>query len=490
MLTWLEANCGNTYRNFINGEWIASSTGNTTPLYHAARKDQLLGYFPDSTEHEVDLAVRAAHDAFAVWSRTAAPERSAILLKFADLLERDVEILAYMLSAEQGKTMAESRGEVGRAAKETRFAAGEALRAEGTAYPSERSNVWNSTMRYPIGVIAAIAPWNFPVVTPVRKIAPALAYGCTVVFKPASVTPWTSVKLMELLSEAGVPKGVVNTVFGSGSRVGDPLVKHPLVKGISFTGSTKQGLAINETVARRLVRTQLELGGKNPAIVLGHTNLEYVAKQISSAAFTCSGQRCTAISRVIVLKDQADALTEAIQREMKSIKVGPAWDPEANMGPLVNRSHLDSVQAYVRLGKEEGARHVVGGDVLKEGEYANGYYMTPALFRKVTPDMRIAKEEIFGPVLSVIEVEDEEEALRVANSVEYGLATAIFTDHLSVGHRIAEKVESGMVHINHGTASAAHMPFGGIKQSGFGAYSIGSTNKEFFTEMKVIYVQY
>jgi alpha-ketoglutaric semialdehyde dehydrogenase len=490
MLTWLQQNTGKTYGNFINGEWIASSCGKTVPLYHVARKDQLLGYFADSTAEDVNLAVEAAHKAFRTWSIFPAPERSAILMRFADLLERDMDELAYMLSAEQGKTLAESCGEVSRAAKETRFAAGDAFRIQGETLPSERANVWNSTVRYPIGVIAAIAPWNFPVVTPVRKITPALAYGCTVVFKPASNTPWATVKLMELLTEAGVPKGVVNLVIGSGSRVGDPLVKHSLVKGISFTGSTKQGLAINEIAARRLVRTQLELGGKNPAVVLDHSDLEYVAKQIVSAAFTCSGQRCTAISRVIVLRDQAQALTEALLKEIKQIKVGPAWEPGINMGPLVNKNHLDSVLTYLQFGRDEGARLLTGGEILAVGEFLNGYYMSPALFDLVTPQMTIAKEEIFGPILCVIAVDNEQEAFEVANSVEYGLAAAVFTENLSSAYRFAEQIESGMVHVNHGTSSAAHMPFGGVKQSGSGAYSIGNTNKEFFTEMKVVYFQY
>lgn len=490
MLTWLDQNAGKTYGNYINGQWVDSSNGKTVPLYHTARKSQLLGYFPDSTESDVDAAVAAANEAFKSWSTLPAPDRGAILMKFADLLERDIDELAYMLSAEQGKALAESRGEVVRAAKETRFAAGDAIRMDGETLPGERTHVWNSTIRQPIGVIAAIAPWNFPVVTPVRKIAPALAYGCTVVFKPASNTPWATTKLFSLLAEAGVPKGVVNLVIGSGSKVGDPLVKHPLVKGISFTGSTKQGVAIHEIAAKRLVRTQLELGGKNPAVVLDYANLANAAKQIVGAAFACSGQRCTAISRVIVLKDQAEALTKALLDEIQMITVGPAWEQKANMGPLVNKSHLDSVQEYLRIGKEEGARLLVGGEILSEGEYAHGSYMTPALFDQVTPDMRIAKEEIFGPVLSVIAVEDEKEAFEIANSVEYGLAASVFTDNLSSAYRFAEQIESGMVHINHGTASAAYMPFGGVKQSGFGAYSIGSTNKDFFTELKVVYFQY
>lgn len=490
MLTWLDNAIGRTYGNFINGEWVESSKGKTYPVYNPAKKEQVLGYFQDSTEEDVDLAVKAAHQAFKKWSRTPGPERGAILLRFADLLDKHQDELAFMLSAEQGKTLAESRGEVTRAAKETRFAAGEAFRIEGKTLPSERSHVMNVTIRFPIGVIAAIAPWNFPVVTPVRKIAPALAYGCTVVFKPASDTPWTSVRLMELLAEAGVPKGVVNLIVGAGSRVGNPLVAHTLVRGISFTGSSKLGKSINEIAAKRLAKTQLELGGKNPAVVLDYDDPEVVAKQIVGAAFTCSGQRCTAISRVIVLKDKAEELTRSILKEMKNIKVGPAWKKDVNMGPLISKEHLDSVQQYIQTGKEEGARLLHGGEVLTEGEFADGFYMVPALFDNVTPDMRIAREEIFGPVLSVITVENEAEALETANSVDYGLAASIFTNNLSSAFRFAEQVESGMVHVNHGTASEAHMPFGGVKQSGHGAFSIGSTNIEFYTELKVVYFQY
>jgi acyl-CoA reductase-like NAD-dependent aldehyde dehydrogenase len=490
MVEWLEKNEPKTYGNFINGEWINSNSGQTLPIYNSANKNQLVASFQRSNEEDVDHAVHAAHEAFKSWAKVPGPDRAAILHRFADLLEKNVDELSYMLSAEQGKALAESKGEVLRAAKETRFCAGEAARVEGTTHPGERPNVWNSTVRKPIGVIAAIAPWNFPVVTPVRKVAPALAYGCTVVYKPASVTPWTSARLMELLDEAGVPKGVVNLVVGSGSNVGNPLVNHPLVKGISFTGSTKMGVQINEAAAKRLARTQLELGGKNPAVVLDYENVEDVAKQIAGAAFTCSGQRCTAISRVIVLKHKKDELTEALLQEMKAIKVGPAWQEDVTMGPLVNGGHLDSVQEYIRIGKEEGASLRYGGEVLAEGKYQDGAYMVPALFDDVTADMRIAKEEIFGPVLTVIAVEDVEEAFQVANDVDYGLAASIFTRDISAAYEFADRIESGMVHVNHGTASAAHLPFGGTKQSGFGAFSIGSSSIEFFTELKAVYFQY
>jgi len=489
MVEWLEANESKVYGNFIDGEWVDSVSGKTISIFNAAKNNQLLASFQDSNESDVNQAVEAAHEAFKNWSKMPGPDRGALLYRFADLLEQNVDELAYMLSAEQGKTLAESKGEVFRAAKEARFCAGEAFRIEGNTLPGERRNVWSSTIRKPLGVVAAIAPWNFPVVTPIRKIAPALAYGCTVVYKPASVTPWTSVRLMELLEEAGVPKGVVNLVVGSGSKVGDPLVNHPLVKGISFTGSSDLGIQINQIAAGRLAKTQLELGGKNPAVVLDYQDATSVAKQIVSAAFACSGQRCTSISRVIVVKEKKEELTEALLQELKNIKVGPAWE-QVTMGPLVNKGHLNSVQDYLKVGIAEGARLRYGGEILTEGEFSEGAYMNPALLDLVTPDMRIAKEEIFGPVLCVIEVENKEEALEVANNVEYGLAASIFSNQLPDAFHFANEVEAGMIHINHGTASAAHMPFGGVKQSGAGAYSIGRSNADFFTETKVVYFEY
>lgn len=487
---WLKSHAGKTYKNFINGEWVPSKTGEVFEIYNPAIKDQVLGSFQASNEEDVNRAVEAAHKAFKSWSGVPGPDRGAILMKFADLLEENSEELAFILSAEQGKVLAESKGEVGRAVKEARFVAGEAFRGEGSTYPSEKSNISTTVLHRPLGVVAAIAPWNFPVVTPVRKIAPALAYGCTVVYKPASETPWTSVRLMELLAEAGVPDGVVNLVTGGGSKVGNPLISHPLVKGVSFTGSTNVGLGINETATKQLKKTQLELGGKNPAVVIDYKDAEYVAKQIISAAFACSGQRCTSISRVVVLREKAAELTKALHKELEQIKVGPASDENATIGPLVSQGQLDTTLEYISIGKAEGADLVYGGDVLSDGEFSEGHYVVPALFTGVKHGMRIAQEEIFGPVLSVIEVENVEEAIEVANNVKYGLAASIFTNDLTVAYKFVEEVESGMVHVNHGTASQAHVPFGGVKESGYGAFSIGKTNKDFYTEMKVAYFQY
>lgn len=479
-----------SYGNYINGRWVSSTSGEVYTIYNAANNKQALAFFPKSTKEDVNQAVKAASNAFETWSTLPGPERGAILYKVADLLEENLHELAFMVSAEQGKVLSESIGEVTRAAKEARFCAGEAFRMEGNTLPAERKNVWNATTRNPIGVIAEIAPWNFPMVTPIRKIAPALAYGCTVVYKPATATPWTSAKIMELLTQAGIPNGVVNLIVGSGSTVGDSLVAHPDVKGISFTGSTDLGKRINQLASSRFAKTQLELGGKNPAVVLDYSDVHQVATQIISAACNCSGQRCTSISRVIVLQDKKEELVHALINELEKINIGPAWDDKANMGPLVNKKHLDSVQSYIEIGIQEGANLIYGGEVLKTNRYEQGAYMKPALLDNVNLTMRIAKEEIFGPVITIIEVDNLKEALSVANDVDYGLAASIFTEDLTVAHSFAEKIESGMVHINHGTASAAHLPFGGTKNSGFGAFSVGSSNIEFFTELKTVYIEY
>ena len=489
MRNWLESNSGKTYGNFINGEWIASQTGDTYELFESAIPSNQLGRFPDSSSEDVDTAVQSANAAFKKWKKTSATERAAILYKFADLLEQNKEELAFILSSEQGKILAESLGEVQRAATEVRYAAGEPFRIDGQTLPSENSQVKSEVIRYPIGVVAAIAPWNFPLVTPVRKIAPALAYGCTVVLKPASLTPWSSVKVMELLSEAGLPNGVVNMVIGSGSKVGDPLVKHPLVKGISFTGSTGLGLRINSIAANRLAKTQLEMGGKNAALVLDYDNLDDAAQQIVNAAFACTGQRCTAISRVVVLKNQAAELIELIKNKLSNIKLGPAWEAGANMGPVINKDQYDSIKQYIEQGITEGAKLEYGGDRYFPDDQAEGYYIKPTLFINAKREMKIAKEEIFGPVLTVLEADNVEEALEIANDTAYGLAASVFTNSLAIANKLSDDVECGMIHINHGTASQAHMPFGGLKQSGFGAYSIGHSNQDFFTVMKAVYVK-
>lgn len=488
MLTFLSGAAGRTYGNFIGGEWPAAGE-RTSEIFNPADLGQSLGRFADSDAAEVDAAVEAAHKAWLSWRDVPGPDRGAILFRAADLLEQRIDEFAFIIAAEQGKVLAEARGEVGRAAKELRFSAGEASRIDGDVLPSEKRNGLAMTLREPIGVIAAIGPWNFPVVTPVRKIGPALAFGCTVVLKPSNLTPWSAVKLMDVFRDAGVPAGVVNLVLGSGRVVGEALIRHPLVRGVSFTGSTGTGLAINAEAGRRLVRTQLELGGKNPAVILDYADATAVAKQIASAAFACSGQRCTALSRVVVLREHARAITDALEAEMAAIKVGPAWQADATMGPLITAAHKASVMAHIDKAKSDGVTLALGGMAIDEGDFGKGCFVAPTLFTGVDTNTSLARDEVFGPVLAVIPVGSVDEAIAVSNSVDYGLAASVYTQDVNLSLRFARESQSGMVHVNHGTASEAHMPFGGVKASGFGAYSIGHSNQEFLTTVKAVYFQ-
>ncbi len=476
--------------NLIGGEWIPSSGGARYTIHNPARPAECLGEFANSTEADVTAAVDAAASEARAWANVPAPQRGAMLFKFSQLLEDSKDELARIVTLEQGKALSEAVGEVGRAAAEARFMAAEASRPAGHTFPSERPGSSCYTVAEPLGVIAAICPWNFPVVAPVRKIAPALAWGNTVVFKPSSLTPWSAVYLMERLVQAGVPPGVVNLVTGQGSVVGEALIQDARVPGISFTGSTSVGMHIYEAAARRLSKVQLELGGKNPAVVMDYDDLDNAAREIVAAAFLCSGQRCTAISRVIVGEEQADALADRILCHVGRIKVGNGLEPGTTMGPLVSHGQLRSVERYVRQGADAGCALLTGGGPLTGNPEQEGYYFAPTVFDRVPADSPLALEEMFGPVLPIVRVRDLDEAITIANSTRYGLAASLFTSRLSHIHAFTNRVAAGMIHVNHGTASQAHVPFGGVKDSGQGAYSIGSTAREFFTNVKAIYVKW
>lgn len=475
------------FYNFIGGRWTAPSTNEYEKNINPADTAEVLGGFPRSGTADVEQAIEAAEKAGSAWGKTTASERSALLYRFADLLDANADELGEILTKEQGKVLAESVGEVRRAATETRFMAGEAERLTGETIPSADPGIWIQQVREPLGVIACITPWNFPVVTPVRKIAPALACGDTVVFKPASETPWTAVRLMELLVEAGLPDGVVNLVMGPGSVVGRALAESPKVQGVTFTGSTGAGRQIYQAASEHLARIQLELGGKNPAVVYNAYDLNVAANEIVKAAFTCSGQRCTALSRVIVQRAEAQELTERIIELVDEINVGNGLKDGVSMGPLVSSAQLEQVERYVAIAKEEGAEILRGGERLSG--LGNGYYYAPTIVTGVTKESRLMKEEIFGPVLPILPVDSFDEAIGVTNDVIYGLAASVFTSDLDLATKFAGEARVGMVHINHGTASQAHVPFGGVKSSGQGPYSIGSTAKDFYTVDKVVYTK-
>ena len=477
------------HANYVGGQWAPPQTGKYYAIRNPAQPRQVLGEFPSSGVADADSAVAAAVAAREGWAATPGPQRGAVLYRFAQLLEESKAELGRIVTLEQGKAIGEATGEVGRAAIEARYMAGEASRPIGQTFPSERAGYTCRTIREPIGVVATICPWNFPVVTPVRKIAPALAYGNTVVHKPASLTPWTSVYLMRLFERAGLPPGVVNMVCGAGSTVGNSLVANANVRGISFTGSSDIGTRIYEGAARRLAGVQLELGGKNPAIVIDCEDLDGAAREIVSAAFLCSGQRCTALSRVIVGSAQADALVERLLDLIGQIRVGDGALETTTMGPLVSLAQLRIVDGYVRQGIASGCKLLCGGEALSADPESEGYFYAPTLFDDVAPDSPLAKEEIFGPVLPVIRVPSAETAIRVANDTRYGLAAAVFTSRMNLAAEFARRLETGMVHVNHGTASQAHVPFGGRKDSGQGAFSIGPTAQDFFTTIKAVYVR-
>ncbi len=478
------------YRNFINGVWSEPTGGEYYSLVNPGNSDDAIGSFPLSRNDDVDKAIGAAAKAFTEWGKTLPDQRAQLIYSFIGILEKNVQRLGEVLCREQGKTLAESVGEVSRGVKECRYIVGEATRLEGISLPSERPNVSNTVMRVPIGVVAAITPWNFPILTPIRKIIPALVAGCTVVFKPAYDTPLCGVELVKLLEEAGFPKGVVNLVIGKGSAIGDALSRDPRVAGISFTGSTEVGRRINVNAAGHFAKMQLEMGGKNPAIVAEYSNLAFAATQICAAAFANAGQRCTAISRVIVTEAQAAELEKLLSAKVAGYTVGFGMDKNTQIGPVINAKAGEDIMGYIKGSVEEGGTIAVGGNRLSGGVYVKGFYIEPTLITNVTPNMKAATEEIFGPVLVVIRVKDFAEALHVANNTRYGLAAAVFTDRQDHVFDFMRDMETGMAHINHGSVSESFMPFGGVKESGHGVFGIGQTNKDFFTTWKVVYNQF
>jgi len=478
------------FKNFINGTWKAPRSDKYYPDINPADYSDVVGYFPLSTKEDVDEAVSAAHTAFKGWASLLPAERARYIDKFVVLLERDAKKIGEALCREEGKTLKEAIGEPTRGVVECSYFAAEAQKLEGITMPSDRKGVVSVATRVPLGVVAAIAPWNFPFLTPLRKIIPALAFGNTVVFKPAFDTPHCGVLLMELFEQAGFPPGVVNMVIGKGSNIGDAISGNPLVRGITFTGSTVVGRRINQLASQNFVKVQLEMGGKNPAIVADYHDLDRAASEIATAAYAVSGQRCTAISRVIVLKEHAEALEAKIAEKTKTYVLGNGMKPEVNMGPIINKDAGEKIMEYIQSARDEGATIKIGGKHITGGEFDKGFYIEPTLITDVTPSMKVAKEEIFGPVLVSIKVNTFEEALEVANSTEYGLASCLFTDNLKYIYDFQQNIESGMTHVNHGTVTDASMPFGGVKNSGLGPFSKGSTNKDFFTNYKVNYVKY
>lgn len=477
--------------NLIDGEWRPSKSGRQVKDLNPADTAEVLAEAPASTAEEAAAAVESAARAAAGWRDTPAPKRGQILFKAQRLMEARRDQLAEALTREEGKTLAESKGEIQRAINVLEFFAGEARRLTGETIPSELPYNFCYTVKEPVGPVAVITPWNFPVAIPIWKIAPALVSGDTVVFKPASLTPLTAALLGDMFLEAGVPPGVLNVVYGSGREVGDTIVKHPAIRAVSFTGSNDVGTALYAAAAARGIKCQCEMGGKNPIVVLGDADLELAVESTVQGAFGSTGQRCTATSRAVVVDSIANEFVERLEARTATLVVGNGLDPKTNVGPSVDESQLGTVLKYIDAGKKEGARLVRGGERLKDDGHARGYFVAPAIFDRVEPQMTIAQDEIFGPVLSIIRARDAQSAMKIANGVKYGLSASVYTSDVASMFRFVDRLEAGIIHVNSPTVGGeAHIPFGGMKATGVGLREMGRPAIEFYTELKVVYVDY
>ena len=479
------------FQNYINGQWVDTKSGRTFEDRNPARWDEVVGTFPKSSKEDVDEAVKAARAAFKTWRLVPAPKRGDIVRKAADLLVARKEEIARLMTREMGKVLLETRGDVQEGIDTGYYAATEGRRLFGMNAPSELPNKMNLSFRVPIGVVGIITPWNFPMAIPTWKIFPALVSGNTVVFKPASDTPATATMLVRILEEAGLPTGVINIVHGGGGEVGNAIVEHTDVDALSFTGSTVVGKKLSEVGSRTLKRISLELGGKNAQIVMDDANLDLALDAVLWGAFGTTGQRCTATSRLILHEKIHDMFMKMLINRASKLRLGDGLLPDVEVGPCINEGQRERVHSYVEIGRQEGAKLVLGGEAATGGDLDLGWFYKPTIFDGVTPAMRIAVEEIFGPVLSVLTVKSFEEAVDVLNGTSYGLSSSIFTQDVNRAFRAIRDIEAGITYINGATIGAeAHMPFGGVKQTGNGHREGGWTVFDFYTEWKTVYVDF
>ena len=479
------------FQNFINGAWVDAQSGRTFENRNPARWDELVGTFPKSGREDVEEAVRAARAAFASWRLVPAPKRGDILRRVGDIMVARKEELARQMTREMGKVLAETRGDVQEGIDTAYYASSEGRRLFGHTVPSELPDKFNMAMRVPIGVAGIVTPWNFPMAIPTWKIFPALLCGNTVVFKPASDTPATATSLVEILHEAGVPAGVVNIVHGGGGEVGNAIVGHPDVDLVSFTGSTEVGKKITAMAASTLKRVSLELGGKNAQIVMDDADMDLALDGVLWGAFGTTGQRCTATSRLILHEKIHDRFLAMLVERVRKLRLGDGLLPGTDVGPCVNQGQQETVQNYVAIGLEQGARLVTGGGIPEGEGLAKGWFYSPTVFADVKPDHRIAKEEIFGPVLSVLKATSLDDAVTILNDTIYGLSSSIYTADVNNAFRAIRDIKAGITYINAPTIGAeAHMPFGGVKQTGNGHREGGWTVYEFYSEWKTVYVDY
>jgi len=473
------------YKNYVGGKWVPPSSGEYFDSLNPANKKSL-GQFPKSSARDVLRAIDAAVDAYPAWKEVPAPRRGDILLNVAVLLKKDKERLARLMTLEMGKVLNEARGDVQEAIDTAEYMAGEGRRLFGQTTPSELQDKACMTIRVPIGVVAVITPWNFPIAIPAWKIMPALVCGNTVVFKPSSDTPLCAVEFVKILERAGVPKGVVNLIMGSGPQIGDVVMQSSKVRAISFTGNIDTGKYILSHAG--LKRVGLEMGGKNPLIVMDDADLDLAVDGILWGGFGTTGQRCTAASRVIVHKKVQKKLEKMLLKRVRKLRLGNGLSPKTDLGPLVNEAALQKSLRYTEIGKREGAKLLCGGKVV---EKLPGYYFAPTLFTNVKGSMRIAREEIFGPIVSLIPVHDFKEAIAVANGVEYGLSSSIYTKNIRSAFIAMREIEAGLTYVNSPTIGAeVHLPFGGVKSTGNGTREAGWTGIDEFSEIKTVYVDY
>ena len=478
-------------KNFIDGEWVESSTGDTFEDRNPADTREVVAIFQKSAKADVDAAVDAARRAFARWRLVPAPRRAEIVFRAAEILIGRKEEYARDMTREMGKVLAETRGDVQEAIDCAYYMAGEGRRLFGPTVPSELPNKFAMAVRQPIGICAMITPWNFPMAIPSWKLLPAIVCGNTCVIKPAQDTPLSTFNLVRALADAGLPKGVINIVAGFGSMVGTPLSEHADVRAISLTGSSEVGRIVGATAARSFKHCSLELGGKNPMIVLDDANLDLALDGGIWGGFGTTGQRCTATSRIIVQKGVYHEFVERYVARAKKLKIGNGLDETVEMGPAINEKQLQTDLSYVDIGKSEGAKLACGGNRLDKGEHQHGWFMEPTVFTDVDPKMRIAQEEIFGPVVSIIPCDNLEHAIEIANGIEYGLSSALYTRNVNQAFSAIRDLYAGITYINAPTIGAeVHLPFGGTKATGNGHREGGVGAIEFFTEWKAVYVDY
>jgi aldehyde dehydrogenase (NAD+) len=479
------------YTNFIDGEWTAAASGKTFENVNPANHHELIGYFQKSGPEDVDAAVSAARRAYKSWKNTPPPKRGEILYRAATLLQENKENFARTMTREMGKVIEEARGDVQEAIDMTFYMAGEGRRLFGQTTTSELPNKFCMTVRSPLGVCGLITPWNFPMAIPSWKIMPALICGNTVVLKPATDTPLSSHNLVQILEEAGLPRGVVNLVTGTGGDVGSPLMRHNDVRAISFTGSTEIGRKVSQACAASFKHSCLEMGGKNVIMVLDDANLDLAVEGALWGGFGTTGQRCTAASRVVVQKGVYKEFVDRFVTRTRALKIGNGLDSTVQVGPLVNEAQRQTVESYVEIGKNEGAKLLYGGQRPTGSEYENGWFYTPTLFGDCDDKMRVAQEEIFGPVVSIIPCDSLDHAIEIGNDIAYGLSSSLYTRNVNNAFTAMREMETGIFYVNAPTIGAeTHLPFGGTKQTGNGHREASTAALDFYSEWKSIYVDY